>query len=182
MKLSFVVIVITIFLIVNLYYDNKYLKFLKQFKKYYQMIFIAFLGLCLYLLVKKKPNELPSIMKHADSMIKHLPLDKESGDILKPLFKLTKTYNKGSYVQERQENIIRQSGRTNGTKRSVSETKKKYVAAQQGWKCAMCNQQLNAWFEVDHTTRLENGGSNHISNLTALCRECHGKKTAMEKF
>ena len=107
-------------------------------------------------------------MKHADSMIKHLPLDKESGDILKPLFKLTKTYNKGSYVQERQENIIRQSGRTNGTKRSVSETKKKYVAAQQGWKCAMCNQQLNAWFEVDHTTRLENGGSNHISNLTAL--------------
>ena len=56
MKLSFVVIVITIFLIVNLYYDNKYLKFLKQFKKYYQMIFIAFLGLCLYLLVKKNPT------------------------------------------------------------------------------------------------------------------------------
>ena len=35
-------------------------------------------------------------------------------------------------------------------KRSVSETKKKYVASQQGWKCAGCSSQLDATFEVDH--------------------------------
>jgi len=68
------------------------------------------------------------------------------------------------------------------TKRSVSETKKKYVAAQQGWKCGNCAKQLPAWFEVDHKIRLEHGGSNHINNLVALCRDCHGEKTAMENL
>ena len=68
------------------------------------------------------------------------------------------------------------------TKRSVSETKKKYVAAQQGWKCGHCKKQLPAWFEVDHKIRLEHGGSNHIDNLVALCRDCHGEKTAMENL
>ena len=68
------------------------------------------------------------------------------------------------------------------TKRSVSETKKKYVAAQQGWKCGNCTKQLPAWFEVDHKIRLEHGGSNHINNLVALCRDCHGEKTAMENL
>jgi 5-methylcytosine-specific restriction endonuclease McrA len=30
--------------------------------------------------------------------------------------------------------------------------------------------------------RLEHGGSNNVDNLVALCRDCHGKKTAMETF
>jgi 5-methylcytosine-specific restriction endonuclease McrA len=68
------------------------------------------------------------------------------------------------------------------TKRSVSETKKKFVASRQNWCCGDCQQQLSAWFEVDHKIRLEHGGSNHIDNLVALCRECHGKKTAMENL
>ena len=68
------------------------------------------------------------------------------------------------------------------TKRSVSETKKKYVAANQNWKCGKCNQQLTAWFEVDHKIRLDSGGSNHINNLIALCRNCHGEKTALENL
>ena len=58
----------------------------------------------------------------------------------------------------------------------VSGTKKKYIAAQQGWKCKHCNSQLDAWYEVDHIIRLEHGGSNHVTNLVALCRNCHGKK------
>ena len=74
------------------------------------------------------------------------------------------------------------SGKKNATKRSVSETKKKFVAAQQNWNCAKCKKQLPAWFEVDHTIRLEHGGTNHVSNLTALCRDCHGEKTAMENL
>jgi 5-methylcytosine-specific restriction endonuclease McrA len=68
------------------------------------------------------------------------------------------------------------------TKRSVSETKKKFVASRQNWCCGDCQHQLSAWFEVDHKIRLEHGGSNHIDNLVALCRECHGKKTAMENL
>ena len=76
------------------------------------------------------------------------------------------------------ERRILNSGK-NSSKRSVSETKKKYVAAQQGWKCGDCQRQLPAWFEVDHVIALEHGGSNHGDNLVALCRDCHGKKTAM---
>tara|TARA_A100001015_G_scaffold307031_1_gene402276 strand:+ start:2685 stop:3347 length:663 start_codon:yes stop_codon:yes gene_type:complete len=67
-------------------------------------------------------------------------------------------------------------------KRSVSETKKKWVASNQNWNCGHCNNQLNAWFEVDHILSLEDGGSNHVNNLVALCRECHGKKTTMSNL
>jgi 5-methylcytosine-specific restriction endonuclease McrA len=78
-------------------------------------------------------------------------------------------------------NKIMNSGKK-ATKRSVSETKKKFVAARQNWKCGDCQQQLSAWFEVDHTIRLEYGGSNHVDNLVAMCRECHGKKTTIENL
>jgi len=75
-----------------------------------------------------------------------------------------------------------QSDSVKKTKRSVSETKKKFVAARQNWRCSGCNKQLTAWFEVDHKIRLEYGGSNHIDNLVAMCRECHGEKTTMENL
>jgi len=45
-----------------------------------------------------------------------------------------------------------------------------------------CQKQLPAWFEVDHVMKLEYGGSNDITNLVALCRDCHGKKTAYENL
>jgi 5-methylcytosine-specific restriction endonuclease McrA len=68
------------------------------------------------------------------------------------------------------------------TKRSVSETKKKYVAANQEWKCGNCNNQLDHTYEIDHKVRLEYGGGNDVDNLVALCRNCHGKKTASENM
>jgi 5-methylcytosine-specific restriction endonuclease McrA len=78
-------------------------------------------------------------------------------------------------------NRMMMSGRGT-TKRSVSETKKKFVAANQNWLCGDCKRQLPAWFEVDHVIALHNGGSNEVSNLVALCRDCHGKKTAMDRL
>jgi len=69
-----------------------------------------------------------------------------------------------------------------GTKRSVSETKKKFVAYSQDWKCGKCHTGLDHTFEIDHKMRLEYGGSNDVDNLIALCRNCHGKKTANENM
>ena len=43
--------------------------------------------------------------------------------------------------------------------------------------CKKCNQQLSYTFEVDHRISLENGGSNHVTNLDALCVGCHKEKT-----
>ena len=65
-------------------------------------------------------------------------------------------------------------------KRNVSDKTKKYVAAQQQWKCKMCNGILDETYEVDHIKRLADGGSNEADNLQALCPNCHRKKTFHE--
>jgi 5-methylcytosine-specific restriction protein A len=66
--------------------------------------------------------------------------------------------------------------------RSVSEARKKAVAATQGWKCSACNNVLSATYEVDHIIELQDGGSNEVENLTAMCRNCHGDKTLRERL
>ncbi len=67
------------------------------------------------------------------------------------------------------------------SRRSVSETTKKRVAAEQTWRCNGCAQTLSHVFEVDHRTPLFAGGDNSEANLQALCRECHGKKTLADR-
>lgn len=66
-------------------------------------------------------------------------------------------------------------------KRQVSETTKKIVAANQNWNCAACGKMLSAFYEIDHKVGLWRGGSNDISNLHALHRECHAEKGALER-
>ena len=41
-----------------------------------------------------------------------------------------------------------------------------------------CGIKLPGSFEVDHIQALHNGGSNHVDNLEALCRNCRLEKTA----
>ena len=66
-------------------------------------------------------------------------------------------------------------------KRAVSDTLKRKVAAKQGWKCEGCSDLLSYVYEVDHVKPLFAGGENSEGNLQALCRECHGKKTADDR-
>ena len=188
MRYGLIILILTAFLMYNTYHDGIYLKKLYSYKKYYTMGMYGFIGLCAYLFIRKHPNESSSMLVYANDMIKYMPIDKESMDLMSPLLDLTK---KGFGVQMSQENTpqfkrMMSSGGNNysrqGVKRSVSETKKKYVASQQNWKCGSCNIQLPAWFEVDHKISLGHGGTNHISNLVAYCRDCHGKKTAIENL
>ena len=180
-------------------------------RKYIKMATFGFFGLSMYLFLKKNPANSQTIMHHANELIKYMPISRESADMLTPLFDMTNKRaffsgdngNNGnedeaedwSTTSKRQQyniNKMMSSGgtsatTTNGsgikaTKRSVSESKKKFVAAQQSWKCGDCKRQLPSWFEVDHRIRLENGGSNAVDNLVALCRDCHGKKTAFENL
>jgi hypothetical protein len=189
MKFELLIFGVTVFFIMNAYYDDKYVQMLKTWKKYYQMAGIGFVGLSAYLFIKKYPQHSSSLFTHANGLIKSLPIDKNTGDLLTPIFNLTRSNlfkgndNSSSVTQppQQQQQRMETSGKS-GNKRSVSETKKKFVASQQDWKCDSCKQQLSAWFEVDHKLRLGSGGTNHISNLVALCRECHGKKTAFENF
>jgi hypothetical protein len=194
MKLELIVFGITGLLMYNAYHDGKYLKQLMSYKKYYTMAFFGILGLGVYLMIRRNPTQCKSMLLHANNMIKYMPINKSSVDMLSPILDLTTGGGSNSFM-ENYENMplnpantpqhsiqrMMNSGKT-GTKRSVSETKKKFVASQQNWKCGDCDEQLSAWFEVDHKIRLEYGGSNEVSNLVALCRECHGKKTAMENM
>ena len=199
MRIELVIFGITAFLIANVYTDGKYWKLLQTNQKYYKMAGIALGGLMLYVLFKKFPSKAGDIIRGSNEYLKYLPVDKETMGVLNPILDFTQKQNMyndnaggmmpilpmGKERHEQQETRIMNSGRTDGvtkTKRSVSETKKKFVASRQNWKCEDCGEQLSAWFEVDHKIRLEYGGSNHVDNLVALCRECHGRKTTMENL
>jgi hypothetical protein len=180
------------------------------------MATFAFIGLSIYLFVKKNPDQSRTMFMHANDIIKYMPVSKDTTDLISPFLDFTNktaffsgdngnvgnSGNNGNNVGQiknvrfsggngvnsnaatemnNKQNKVLSSGKTS-TKRCVSETKKKFVAAQQGWKCNHCTRQLPAWYEVDHVVRLEHGGTNHIDNLVALCRDCHGKKTAIENL
>lgn len=191
MKFELLIFGLTTFFVANTYYDGKYIQIMKSWKKYYQMASIGFVGLSAYLFMKKYPAHSRSLFTHANGIIKYLPIDKDATNLLFDLTDKREMFTQPQTSYSVQEQRVMNSGATmqhnnmeppKATKRSVSETKKKFVAAQQGWKCGACKQQLPAWFEVDHKIRLDNGGSNHVDNLVALCRDCHGKKTAFENL
>jgi hypothetical protein len=204
MRIELWILLITAFLIYNAYHDGKYMKMLMSYKKYYTMIFYCILGLGVYLLFKKSPHQGKNMLQYANNVVKYMPIDKSSLEMFSPIFDFTSNeggfgngengnsfmssfYNvdtsqgNGDFRQQGQQQRMMQSGKT-GNKRSVSETKKKYVAANQDWKCGHCDSRLDHTFEIDHKIRLEYGGGNDVQNLIALCRNCHGKNTASENM
>jgi hypothetical protein len=192
MRLEIFILGLTAFFVYNAYTDGKYTKMLMSFKKYYKMIFYAILGIGIYYILKRNPTKGKDMLLYANNYIKYLPIDRNSMDMLSPIIDFTGT-PESSFMESfndiepqapgffTSEQRILTSGK-GSTKRSVSETKKKYVAANQDWKCGHCRNQLDHTFEIDHKIRLEYGGGNDVQNLIALCRNCHGKKTASENM
>ena len=195
------VILITVFLIANTYYDGKFTDYLILGKKYYKMIMYGFIGLSIYMFMKKHPNESQNMLIHANSLIKYMPIDKNTTDLISPIMDFTnikETFNNfkpnpnviphlsnnPNYNTPQMRRMMNSGMQVGGNKhkRCVSESKKKFVAAQQQWKCDMCSNMLDATFEVDHKVDLQFGGSNHVSNLEALCRNCHGLKTLKNRL
>ena len=222
-KTEYIVFIITAVLIANTYYDGQLLKLFQSNQKWIKMATFGFIGLSLFLFLRRNPENSRQLFYHANDIIKYMPISKGTADMITPFFDMTRGspphdggaiggaiggammsaigMNKAPNIAQPSlgggtpggtpaqpslgggsmsaaERRVLNSGK-GSSKRSVSETKKKYVAAQQGWKCGDCQRQLPAWFEVDHVIALEHGGSNHVDNLVALCRDCHGKKTAM---
>ena len=142
-------------------------------------------------MLRRNPDRAKDIINSSNEYLKYLPVDRNTSSVLNPILDLTQKQNYANHPQSivhpiqndnyKYQNRIMKSG-TKSTKRSVSETKKKFVAARQNWCCGDCKKTLPAWFEFDHAIRLEHGGSNHVDNLVALCRDCHGKKTAIENL
>lgn len=196
MRIGLWVILITIFFIMNTYHDGKYTAYLLNGKKYYRMLMYGFIGLSIYMFLKKHPMESKNMFLHANSLIRHMPIDRNTKDVLSPILDFTninegfnnlnKSYSNPNIIPHLTQSYTPQmkrmlnSGNTN--KRSVSESKKKYVASNQNWKCGKCQKILDATFEIDHKVELQHGGTNHVSNLEALCRNCHGQKTLLNRL
>ena len=196
MKLELFIFGIAGFMLYNIYHDGKYSKVFVSYKKYYQMGIVAIIAISLYLMIRRNPGQSKNMLLYTNNLIKYMPIDKSSMDMISPIFDLTSKsdssfmdgLNKGMnpnfqynpvLASQQQQAVL--SG-PKATKRSVSETKKKYVASMQDWKCGQCNKKLSHTFEIDHKIRLEHGGGNDATNLVALCRECHGEKTALENM
>lgn len=115
---------------------------------------IIFMGTLIYSWIKKKP-------KYSHSIIQNLE---------KPMnFNLSRPTNNKDKA-------------TTTTPRSVSNLTKKITASNQNWQCGDCQVLLDYTYEVDHKIPLFKGGNNDPTNLIALCRNCHGKKTILEKL
>ena len=199
MRIELWLLLICVLVVANIYTEGKYLKNIYKWKKYYQMAGVVVGTLFLYYVMKHNPMKTGEILMASNDYLKYMPLDKNSTNLISPILDFTSKqnlYQGGSagypvakmpmQIQREAPNAVAErrlmgSGKK-ATKRSVSETKKKFVASRQNWRCGKCNNQLTAWFEVDHKIRLEYGGSNHVDNLVALCRECHGEKTTMENL
>lgn len=195
MRIEIVLFFIAALWIAHIYTDGKYLKNIMIYKKYFKMGGVLLGALFLWWIFKKNPVHAKNILLSSNEYVKYLPIDRNTSNMISPILDFTA---KHSFAKDNQAfpvlemPTVMQSGGggsdrmlhsgKKGTKRSVSETKKKFVASRQNWKCGDCQSQLNAWFEVDHKVRLEYGGSNHVDNLVAMCRECHGKKTTIENL
>jgi hypothetical protein len=199
MKIEFFVMIITIFLVYNTYHDGKYTDMLMGGKKYMKMASYAFIGLSLYMFIKKHPDHSKSMLVQANDLIRYMPIDQNTTDLISPLFDFSmarekinnmkqqtlygmdNTYGK-QLNQYNSPHMKRMQNSGFSGKRCVSETKKKFVAARQNWRCSDCREQLDATFEVDHILDLQYGGSNHVDNLGAKCRGCHAKKGMLNKL
>ena len=180
MKLEIIILLIIGFIVVNIYYDWKFIKMFYLYKKYFTIAVVIILGLLVYLLIKRDPLHTKKILLYANNMVKYMPIDKKVIETISPILDFTKEQNSSSSFMIDMNKSLNPI--TKATKRNVSETKKKYIASQQNWRCGQCNSQLNHTYEIDHKIRLEYGGSNEVNNLVALCRNCHGEKTAKENM
>ena len=196
MKIALLFFIATTAILYNIYYDGYLVDFFSNYRKYYKMALIALVALISYMIMTRLPTDGANMLICASNAIKYLPAGRQTMDLVEPIMRFsgenrsqfkptqqTQLFPKPPFAEgPKQKGSGGGGGGGGGTKRSVSETKKKYVASNQDWKCMNCSNQLNAWFEVDHRVRLEYGGTNDIANLVALCRECHGEKTALEKM
>lgn len=195
MRFELILFIIAGIIIANIYTEGKFVKRMFSYKKYYQMGGVVIGTLFIIWLFKKNPLHAKNVVMASNEYLKYLPIDRNTSSLISPILDFT---SKQSFSEQQEEynypvlqmnsteqspsnNRIMNSGKY-GTKRSVSESKKKFVAHRQNWKCEKCKRVLPASFEVDHVIRLQHGGSNHVDNLVALCRDCHGEKTLMENL
>ena len=195
------------FLVYNAYKDNQYTKMMQSMYKYHKLVLYAGAAWIGYRMMKTSPDGGRNMLLCANDLVQFLPVDRTALRTVSSVVDWTQGRTSGgprqgaSFLEDTYQYPPRAAaagawssfaegggGDSGGMpmmhkhKRCVSETKKKYVAARQQWTCDACREQLDHTYEIDHRIRLEFGGGNDVGNLVALCRNCHGRKTAAENM
>jgi hypothetical protein len=66
----------------------------------------------------------------------------------------------------------------------IRQSQRLQIASSQKYTCLQCNQTLGSIFNIDHKIALCLDGPDNLSNLCALCPNCHAEKTNddMQKY
>jgi Zn finger protein HypA/HybF involved in hydrogenase expression len=190
MRIEIVLFLATAAIVWNMYTDGKFVKSLFKYTKYYRMVGVVLGALFVYYLLRKNPLKARDMIIASNEYIKNggIGVDRTTGRWLSPLLDFTTgggnkhTFSPSSVGVQQQVPAATAGAhmQSQRVKRSVSETKKKFVASRQQWKCLECQESLPGTFQVDHIVPLENYGTNDIQNLRALCPNCHAAKTAFD--
>jgi len=192
MRIEIVILLIGAFLAYHVYTDGAFLHKIMSYKKYFTIGAIVIGSLFLCWLFRRNPQSAVQMMQHSNEYLKYLPIDGGANQWITPILDFTMKKNFQSWdggstpvsfvdIGPTEPTVI-SSQKVNNTKRSVSESRKRFVAHQQNWLCKKCGEMLPATYEIDHIVRLDRGGTNEISNLAALCPSCHRQKTLMENM
>ena len=172
-----------LFILNEFYIKNKITSFFKKFTQFSNTL-VLLITVCTALYTyKNNPTILVDLINpYIKQNFKIKIPDNLKTANNKNIEKKNDIHNKNDTDESINISIKKNTNSTNNKhKRNVSETKKKYVASSQHWKCENCKNELDASFEVHHVTPLYLGGDNDVKNLVALCRNCHGKETVKDK-
>lgn len=191
MRIEIVILLIGAVLVYNVYTDGLWLRKIMSYKKYMTIGAIILGSLFLCWLFRRNPSSAVKMLQHSNEYLKYLPIDGGATQMITPIldFTLNKSFPRSveqpfvdMNMQSFDQGSVEVGGGGSKTKRSVSESKKRFVASQQNWLCKKCGEMLPPTYEIDHVVRLDRGGSNELSNLAALCPSCHRHKTLMENM
>jgi hypothetical protein len=152
-------------LILKYFFDISYINNIYKWLKIFAVLILLFLFYKYY-----NNEELKNSIIYSISKVDKIPVERTFSDI--------SNYLSTSNITPSNSNI----NKKNTIKRNVTNGQKKYVASIQKWRCGHCDKLLDASYEVDHIHALYKGGTNDLSNLVALCRNCHGMKTTKERL
>ena len=67
-------------------------------------------------------------------------------------------------------------------RRALTPYQRALVASEQAWRCKHCSVLFKALWHIDHVTPLADGGADDLTNMQALCADCHASKTSEENM
>lgn len=96
-------------------------------------------------------------------------------DDMKEAFEKERQEMKIAFEESKKERVNK-----NNKRKKINKDTRQRIAEEQKNRCGDCKLALTPYFELDHIIGLQFGGTDEESNLLALCRECHAKKSITE--